>query len=326
MDPIQQKQLNRPALGKGLASLLPGGSAALARQMMADVPAAEAPKRDHLPALPVADVTISKDRVQGITMADVEQIVANQYQPRQDFAEAALSDLAESIRAHGIIQPLIVRRGEDGKFHLIAGERRLRAAKLAGLKHVPVVLRTTTDKEKLELALIENIQREDLNCVEIALSYFQLAEDFRLTQEEIAKRVGRDRASVSNHLRLLKLPEGILGDLRKNVLTFGHGRALLSVVDPLKRMEIRNLIVEKHLSVREAERLVAESLIEGKSEKENGTAEPDRAQQDLKEFSERLGRALGTRVKTKGDKYRGAIMIEYFSKEDLDRISLQLLR
>jgi ParB family chromosome partitioning protein len=306
MEPAQQKQPPRPALGKGLASLLPGASASA-------------------PAPPPVDQPLSKERVQGITMAEVDQIAPNQYQPRQDFEETSLNDLAESIRAHGIIQPLVVRRGDDGKLHLIAGERRLRAAKIAGLKQVPVVLRKTSDKEKLEIALIENIQREDLNCVEIALSYFQLLEDFRLTQEEIAKRVGRDRTSVANHLRLLKLPESLLGDLRKNVLTFGHGRALLSVADPLKRMEIRNQIVEKHLSVRETERLVAASLLEGKPAEEPAP-ETEGMRLELKDFSDRLGRALGTRVKTKGDKYRGSIVIEYFSKEDLDRISLQLLR
>jgi ParB family chromosome partitioning protein len=321
MDPTQQKQPNRPALGKGLASLLPGAAnnpAAIARQIMGEVPGGSAP-----PAAP--DVTVNKERIPGITMADVDSIVPNQFQPRQDFAEGALQDLAESIRTHGIIQPLIVRKGEDGKLHLIAGERRLRASKIAGLKQVPIVIRKTSDKEKLELALIENIQREDLNCVEVALSYFQLSEDFRLTQEEIAKRVGKDRVSVANHLRLLKLPEAILGDLRKNILTFGHGRALLSVVDPVKRMEIRNRIVEKHLSVRETERMVAETLLEGpEASAEEKAANPAKA--ELKEFSERLGRALGTRVKTKGDKYRGSIVIDYFSKEDLDRISLQLLR
>lgn len=331
MNTTPQKQPNRPALGKGLASLLPGAAsnpaAAMARQLMADVPAPEAPQQNQPvgtpPPQPAAD-GLNRDRIPGITLADIDQISANQFQPRRDFSDEALAELADSIRAHGIIQPLIVRRGEDGKYHLIAGERRLRASKLAGLKQVPVVIRKTTDKEKLELALIENIQREDLNCVEIALSYFQLGEDFRLTQEEIAKRVGKDRVSVANHMRLLKLPEPFLDDLRKGVLTFGHGRALLSVPDPLRRIEIRNLIVEKHLSVRETERLVAESIVQVKGEKEEKA--PDPAKQELKSFSERLGRTLGTRVKTKGDQYRGSIVIEYFSKEDLDRISIQLLR
>jgi ParB family chromosome partitioning protein len=303
--------------------------------MMGDLPAAPATAPAPAgasaagPAMP-APASMpdpSQARIPGITMADVDQIVANQYQPRRDFSEEALHELAESIKAHGIIQPLVVRRGEDGKLHLIAGERRLRASKLAGLKQVPIVLRKTSDKERLELALIENIQREDLNCVEVALSYFQLSEDFRLTQEEIAKRVGKDRVSVANHLRLLKLPESILDDLRKGTLTFGHGRALLSVADPVARMEIRNRIVDKNLSVRETERLAAETLTSGEAPAEPPKDETkDAMKLELKEFSERLGRSLGTRVKTKGDKYRGTIVIDYFSKEDLERISQQLLR
>jgi ParB family chromosome partitioning protein len=225
-----------------------------------------------------------------------------------------------------VIQPLITRRGEDGKLHLIAGERRLRAAKLAGLKQVPVVIRKSSDKEALEIALIENIQREDLNCVDVALSYFQLAEDFRLTQEEIAKRVGKDRVSVANHLRILKLPESFIQDLRDGKLSFGHGRALLALTDPVRRLAIRNLVVEKNLSVREAERLVAEALTAEGQSKEKRRKKDENIPAEIRSFTERLGRALGTRVKSKGDEYRGSIVIDYSSKEDLDRISEQLLR
>lgn len=335
MNPNQQKQNQKPAaLGKGLASLLPGAAAnpaALARQMMGDIPSptANAPAGATVnPAAPVpppVDTSVNQGRIPGITMAEIDSIIANQFQPRRDFEETALQELAESIRANGIIQPLITRRGEDGKLHLIAGERRLRAAKIAGLKQVPVVIRKTSDKEALELALIENIQREDLNCVDVALSYFQLSEDFHLTQEEIAKRVGKDRVSVANHLRLLKLPDSIIQDLRDSKLTFGHGRSLLSITDPLKRMELRNLIVEKQLSVRETERLVADYLTQSGAEPKNKKKEKN-VNPELQSFSERLGRVLGTRVKAKGDQFRGTIVIDYFSKEDLERISEQLLR
>jgi ParB family chromosome partitioning protein len=325
----KNNQPNRPALGKGLASLLPGAAnnpAILARQMLGDLPSA-APSAAAVPPPVTSGAPADLGRIPGITMADVDSIVPNQYQPRRDFDDEALKELAESIRIHGVIQPLIVRRGDDGKLHLIAGERRLRASKLAGIKHVPIVLRRTSDKEKLEVALIENIQREDLNCVEVALSYYQLSEDFRLTQEEVAKRVGKDRVSVANHLRLLKLPESILDDLRKGTLSYGHGRALLSVADPVARMEVRNRIVEKSLSVRETERLCADVLTDSTAAKEEKKNEAkDAVKMELKEFSDRLGRALGTRVKTKGDKYRGSIVIDYFSKEDLERLSQQLLR
>lgn len=329
MNPTSQKNnLNRPALGKGLASLLPGAAhnpAIMAKQMLGDLPPASAPAGGVTQPAPAAEVKQNLgDRIPGITMADIDNVVPNQFQPRRDFEEGALAELSESIKANGIIQPLIVRRGDDGKYSLIAGERRLRAAKLAGVKQVPVVIRKSSDKEALELALIENIQREDLNCVDVALSYFQLVEDFRLTQEEVAQRVGKDRASVANHLRLLKLPEAIIQDLRAGKLSFGHGRALLSIADPVKRIELRNRIIENQLSVRETERIVAELLVQPGSEQ--AQKKEKTIPEELRSFSERLGRALGTRVKTKGDQYRGSIVIEYFSKEDLERISGQLMR
>lgn len=317
-------QQNRPALGKGLASLLPnanGAAAARAKALISDMPppAAVSPPRP-----PVATEELApRERIPGITMADVDAIVANQYQPRRDFEAQPLEELAASIKANGIIQPLIVRKGDDGKLHLIAGERRLRASKMAGLKQVPVVLRKSTDKEALELALIENLQREDLNCIDIALSYFQLVEDFHLTQEEVATRVGRDRASVANHLRLLKLQEEIINDLRRGALSFGHGRALLAITDPMQRIEAKNKIIEQGLSVRDTERLVAAVI--------SGTEEPVRKKKEEKDeqvkgFEERLARALGAKVAMKGSSHRGSIVIQYFSREDLDRLSEQLLR
>jgi len=319
MNPGTQKGGNKPALGKGLASLLPNANvnnSFLNRQISETTPASA--------AVP-PPVETSAGRIPGITLADIDSVIPNQFQPRRDFDEASLAELAESIAANGVIQPLVVRKGEDGKLNLIAGERRLRAAKKAGLKQVPVVIRKSTDKEALEIALIENIQREDLNCIDVALSYFQLVEDFSLTQEEVAKRVGKDRTSVANHLRLLKLPEVMIQDLREGKLSFGHGRALLAVADPLKRVEIRNKIIEKQLSVRETEKLVAESLVKPSEPKKQEKAE-SAISVELKNFTERLGRALGTKVKSKGDQYRGSIVIEYFSKEDLERISGQLLR
>jgi ParB family transcriptional regulator, chromosome partitioning protein len=318
----------RPALGKGLASLLPnanGAAAARAKALISDMPTAIpiAPASAVPPRAPTQDEVISRERIPGITMADVEAIVPNQYQPRRDFETQPLEELAASIKANGIIQPLIVRKGEDGKLHLIAGERRLRASKMAGLKQVPVVVRKSTDKEALELALIENLQREDLNCIDIALSYFQLIEDFHLTQDEVATRVGRDRASVANHLRLLKLQEEIINDLRQGKLSFGHGRALLAIADPMARVQVKNKIIEQSLSVRDAERLIA-SII-------SGTEEPVRKQKSEKEeqvkgFEERLARALGAKVAMKGSSHRGSIVIQYFSREDLDRLTEQLLR
>ena len=316
---------NKPALGKGLASLLPNaGQSAVKASIIEEMAAIGKPQAlPPLTTAPGSDVA-GQERIPGVALLDIDQIVPNQYQPRRDFHDDTLRELADSIKANGIIQPLIVRRGEDGKVYLIAGERRLRASKLAGLKHVPVVMRKTSDKEALELALIENIQREDLNCVDVALSYYQLIEDFHLSQEDVAKRVGKDRASVSNHLRILKLPESILLDMREGKLSFGHGRAILAIIDPVQRMQIRNKIVESGLSVRETEKLVAEILLNQNQQKE--AKEPKELLPELKSFSDRLGRVLGTKVRTKGDQYRGSIMIDYFSKDDLQRISEQLLR
>ena len=194
----------------------------------------------------------------GSRWRNIDDIQVNQFQPRRDFDEQALEEFAQSIRANGIIQPLVVRKSSTGNYELIAGERRLRASKIVGLKHVPIVIRRSTDREALELALIENIQRQNLNCVDEALAYFQLIEDFALTQEEVAARVGKERATVANFLRLLRLPQEILGDLKAGYLSLGHGKALLSLEDPAHRLRARSQIIEKQLSVRDTEKLVEE--------------------------------------------------------------------
>ena len=336
---VQKNTNQRQALGKGLASLFPPAGASVFANLppppaLSGIAAAatSAVAKQNLSTneaatIIAADTQLNKDRIPGITMADLEQIIPNQYQPRRDFEATALAELSASIKANGIIQPLIVRRGEDGKFNLIAGERRMRAAKMAGLKQVPVVIRKSTDKEALELALIENLQREDLNCIDIALSYFQLIEDFNLTQDEAATRVGKDRASVANHLRLLKLPDSIIQDLRGGALKFGHGRALLAIGDPLKRMEVRNKIVEKNLSVRDTEKLITQILApEAVELKKVESVEEKELEAELDGLTDRIGRAFGTRVSYKGSAHRGAILIEYYSKEDLQRLSEQLLR
>ncbi len=308
----------RAALGKGLASLLPKAM---------DVPPPPVLKDD---ANSAQNVEEKKARVPGVTMLDLSQIEVNQFQPRRDFDEEKLKELSDSIVAKGIIQPLVVRRAKEGsKFLLIAGERRMRAAKMAGVRIVPVVIRNSSDKETLELALIENIQREDLNCIEVALSYFQLMEDFQLTQEDVAKRVGKTRSSVANHVRLLKLPEQIIADLRNSKLSFGHGKALLALENASQRILVRDQVVEKSLSVRDTEALVTQVLSEGNSDKaEKAKKKQDENQQKeaMRHLVERIGRSYGAKVSFKGSPNSGSIVIKYFSREDLDRISEQLLR
>ncbi len=299
----------KTVLGKGLASLLPplqppsGGST-------------------HTPVSPASSES-NHSRHLGISMAAIEDIEANHFQPRRDFDPVSLEELAQSIRTSGIIQPLLVRKNSKDGFELIAGERRLRAAKLAGLKQVPVVIRRSTDRETLELALIENIQRQNLNCVDEALAYFQLLQEFSLTQEEVADRVGKDRASIANYLRLLRLPEVILEDLKRQVLSFGHGKALLSLDDSELRLRARAEIIEKRLSVRETESLI-EVMKKTALETGGGVIGPVPAKNPvthrLNNLSYELARYWSTKVEIKGTESRGKIVIHYSTRQDLDRI------
>ena len=254
-------------------------------------------------------------------MVDLSEIYANHLQPRRDFDNSALIELAQSIKSSGIIQPLVVRKGAKEGFELIAGERRLRAAKMAGLKQVPIVIRRSTDRESLELALIENIQRQNLNCIDEALAYFQLMQDFSLTQEELSERVGKDRATVANYLRLLRLPEPIILDLKKQVLTFGHGKALLGLDDAEARLRIRAIVIEKGLSVRETEALVDST----KKAKQAGAPDPQFGARTpiasrLANLSQELARHWSAKVEIKGSDRKGKIVIHYSNRQELDRI------
>ena len=330
---MAQKQV----LGKGLASLFPsvGASSAgafahapVATSGPAAEPITETPSSAGAGAVaagPAVPAELNKDRIPGIAMANIDDIQVNQYQPRRDFDEQALDELAQSIRANGIIQPLVVRKTSTGTYELIAGERRLRASKIVGLKQVPIVIRRSTDREALELALIENIQRQNLNCVDEALAYFQLIEDFALTQEEVAVRVGKERATVANFLRLLRLPQEILGDLKAGQLSLGHGKALLSLEDPALRLRARSQIIEKQLSVRDAEKLV-EQMKQAAAEG-NPVPEAAKSSQSLSPVKSRLlniGQELcrrwSTKVEVKGSERRGKIVIHYASRQELERL------
>lgn len=304
----------KPVLGKGLASLLPPSGSSVPAGIIAAGP----PPHPNSPTPEAAN----RDRHLGISMASIDEIQANHFQPRRDFDEATLKELAQSIRTSGIIQPLVVRKGAKEGFELIAGERRLRAAKLAGLKQVPIVIRRSTDRESLELALIENIQRQDLNCIDEALAYFQLIQEFSLTQEEMADRVGKDRATVANHLRLLRLPEVIIDDLKKQLLTFGHGKALLGLDDAELRLRARAQILEKHLSVRETEALV-EVMKQLKSDAQSGNPGGETKTpltNRLANLSQELARQWSAKVEIKGTEKRGKIVIHYSNRQELDRI------
>lgn len=243
------------------------------------------------------------------------EIHPNPLQPRRRFDDNKLEDLAASIRGHGVLSPVIVRQSQDG-YELIAGERRVRAAERAGLERIPAVIRDASNAEMLEVALIENLQREDLNPVEEADVYRRLVEEFGLTQEEVATRVGRDRASVANTLRLLKLPTRIQEDLIEGTLSAGHGRALLGLEGRVHQLKARESIIRRSLSVRATELLV-KRLKAGPAERHQKLT---RHGPELASVEEQLRRALATKVRIVRSGRRGRIEVEFYSDEDLDRL------
>lgn len=251
-----------------------------------------------------------------INEIDISQIETNPWQPRTDFDEEALNDLAESIKVQGIIQPITVRALSEKEFQLISGERRLQASKKAGLKTIPAYIRLADDQQMLEMALIENIQRENLNAIEIALSYQRLLAECDLKQEELGDRVGKNRSTVTNYLRLLKLPPDIQIALRDGKLSMGHARALISIDDVSRQLGIFNQIVKQDLSVRKVEELVRSN---GKKEsKPEKSVEVD---PEIKKLQSKLSNHFGSKIAIKADgKNKGEIKIPFASTEDLNRI------
>jgi|WetSurMetagenome_2_1015567.scaffolds.fasta_scaffold294160_2 ParB family transcriptional regulator, chromosome partitioning protein len=256
----------------------------------------------------------------GVRTVPVDRLRPNPDQPRRTFDEAALAELANSLRSHGVIQPILVEDGGEGSYLIVAGERRYRAARLAGLEEVPVIVRSFDPKKRLEIALIENVQREDLNAVEEAEAYRSLMSLGGRSQEDVADAVGKSRSAVANALRLLKLPEPMLGALKDGSMTAGHARAILSVIDPGRRDLLFARVVAEGLSVREAESAAAD-LNSPPTRSASAAKHPDRPKDpELAQVEERLIEALGTKVAIKGDAKKGTIAIEYYSLEDLERI------
>jgi len=250
----------------------------------------------------------------------VDAIESNPFQPRTSFDEQSLDELAASIKKLGIVQPLTVRETGTGRFQLIAGERRLRAARRAGLTHVPAYIRTADDQAMLELALVENIQREDLDAVEVAISFQRLIEECRLTQEELSDRVGKQRSTVANYLRLLKLPAEIQLGIRNKQLMMGHARTLISIEDPKKQISIYYKIVDGELSVRQAEELVRQL----QSEKTKDPARVERKQklnEDFSKLSDHLSNIFAARVNFRINELgKGKIVIPFENPEEMERI------
>ncbi len=291
---------SRPVLGRGLESLIPR-------------PATVAP-----PTPPVGrqDDGISEEIIVQIPLESIDK---NPYQPRSEFEPVALDELKRSIQEKGIIQPITVRRF-DHRFQLISGERRVRAAREAGLAYIPAyVIKVSSDEEMLELALIENLQREHLNPIEVAISYRRLIEDCSLSHEQLSQRLSKDRSTITNFLRLLKLPDVIQASLRKGELTVGHARALINIEDPTIQTAIFAKAVKKGLSVREVERLVRNW---GRVRTRRGKRDtPFETASALASVEDRLRQTLGTKVTVRSlHDGKGEIIVEYYSPEDLDRL------
>jgi ParB family chromosome partitioning protein len=273
--------VQKRGLGRGLAALIPGADGAGATSL--EIPLAE--------------------------------LESNPLQPRRHFDQAALEELASTIKAHGVLTPVVVRRSAGG-YQIVAGERRIRAARLAGLTRVPAIVREASNAQALEMALVENLQREDLNPLEAAEAYQRLIEEFGLTQEEVAQRVGRDRSSVANALRLLRLPRRIREDIAAGSLSEGHARALLGLERQADQLKARDRIVAKGLSVRAAEALVRR-LKRGDGK---GAPRPAAANPNLQALEEQLRQVLGTKVRIARTGPGGTIEISFFSDEDLTRL------
>jgi len=276
--------MQKQALGKGLGALIP-------------------------------DLSVLDDKEKkalGIIDIELDKIIPNEYQPRKVFNDEKLRELAASIKEQGVIQPVIVHRTGAG-YQLIAGERRWRASRLAGLKTIPSLVKEATKREFLEMALIENIQREDLNPLEAAEAYKRLQDEFKLTQEDLAKRVGKERSTVTNFLRLLGLPKEIKQELATGALTMGHAKAILSLERVRDQMRAAFTIVKKGLSVREAETLSSRLKTPPKEKKA-------RLSHELKSIEEKLRKALGTKVVITAKSKGGRIVVEYYSAEELERI------
>ncbi len=270
---------------------------------------------------PETDITssdISGNYVAGaVAELNIDHIEANPFQPRTDFDEAALQELAESIKTQGVIQPVTVRKMGRDKYQLISGERRLRASKLAGLKTIPVFIRVANDEQMLEMALIENTHREGLNAIEIALSYQRLLEECQLSQEQLSEKVGKDRSTVTNFLRLLKLPPEVQVALRDDFISMGHARAIINIDDKTKQLIILKEIIDKDLSVRQVEELVRSLNTKSIKTKKQKNVLP----LSFITQADNLSKSLNTKVKIdRNNKGKGSITINFKNDEDFERL------
>ncbi|MGP1445300.1 ParB/RepB/Spo0J family partition protein [Treponema sp.] len=318
----------RPALGRGLDSLIPSGTG----ELMLDTNIQSDTENGNNAAsetVHAGTASVASSPAPIPQELDPRLLKPNPFQPRRTFNEESLQELAASIKDHGIIQPIIVEKNGN-EYYIIAGERRTRAAILAGLSRVPVIFREFDNSKKLEIALIENIQRENLNPIEEAKAYQEIMQLSGLNQEETAKRVGKSRSAVANAMRLLQLPDGMQAALEKGFLSAGHARAILSLVNPADQQILFTRITEQGLSVREAE-MQAAQLKNGKRTEQKQPAQSAKPPADddsrfvIKDMEQQFIDALGTKVEIKGDLEKGIVYISYFSRADLDTLYDKLI-
>lgn len=291
--------LKKGGLGKGLDSLIPENTIVTMNKENQD-----------------QDTDVNRETI----MVDIQKVEPNRDQPRKNFDEDSLLELSDSIRQFGVLQPLIVQ-DKEGYYEIIAGERRWRAAKMAKLKEIPVIIKNFSEQEVVEISLIENIQREDLNPIEEALAFKRLLEDFHLKQDEVAERVSKSRTAVTNSMRLLKLSEKVQQMVIDDMLTTGHARALLGIDDPDKQYSMAQEIFDKKLSVRETEKLVKKIQTEKNVAPEGKVVSEPQMDAVYQDLEEKMKTILGTKVSIhRKDSKKGKIEIEYYSPEELDRI------
>jgi ParB family chromosome partitioning protein len=285
----------RNALGRGLSALLENATT--------DITTSEAKPLNSISEIPIS------------------QVEANPFQPRTEFKEEELRELSESIKVHGVIQPITVRKMGFDSYQLISGERRTRASRLAGLTNIPAYIRLANDQEMLEMALIENIQREDLNAIEVAISYKRLMDECSLNQEQLGDRVGKNRSTVSNYLRLLNLPVNIQAALRDDKISMGHARAIIGIEDADEQQYLFDQMIENNLSVRAVESLVRKASEVSSQKTKEGTRKKNEPSLTYVDFQNQLSSKFDTKIKIKADdRGRGSITIPFKSQQDLQRI------
>jgi ParB family chromosome partitioning protein len=268
------------------------------------------------------DITTSEVKpLNSISEIPISQVEANPFQPRTEFKEEELRELSDSIKVHGVIQPITVRKMGFDSYQLISGERRTRASRLAGLTHIPAYIRLANDQEMLEMALIENIQREDLNAIEVAISYKRLMDECSLNQEQLGERVGKNRSTVSNYLRLLNLPVNIQAALRDDKISMGHARAIIGIEDADEQQYLFDQMIENNLSVRAVESLVRKASEESSQKTKEGSRKKSESSENFVDFQTQLSHKFDAKIKIKADdRGRGSITIPFKSQQDLQRI------